>query len=170
VILSNLPIRANHKANGVGGPAPVTNGGTAMLVMRNFGYLGLHPVIDSKSSLARDRLVDFTGDIQVRRKSESEKEVPCAMEPRQVDGYRIICPEFHNDYIAEPTIFGGRVPSCECTTTAEQSSSKSYAQELFPVPLLISPSSHVSTSNIGGMGRGVTSQDDIEVSNMYFNH
>ena len=31
-----------------------------MLVMRNFGYLGLHQVVDSSSTLARDRLVDFS--------------------------------------------------------------------------------------------------------------
>ena len=64
--------RVDHKVNGVGGPAPVTNGGTAMLVMRNFGYLGLHCVVDSKSSLARDRLVDFTGELQLRRQTDDD--------------------------------------------------------------------------------------------------
>jgi len=41
-----------------------------MLVMRNFGYLGLHAVVHSRSSLARDRLVDFTGELQIRRRNE----------------------------------------------------------------------------------------------------
>ncbi len=41
-LLQYHSIRADHKASGVGGPAAVTNGGNAMLVMRNFGYLGLH--------------------------------------------------------------------------------------------------------------------------------
>jgi hypothetical protein len=45
-----------------------------MLVMRNFGYLGLHCVVNNKSSLAPDRLVDFTGEIQIRRRSEYDEE------------------------------------------------------------------------------------------------
>ena len=64
--------RADHRASGIAGPAAVTNGGTAMLVMRNFGYLGLHSVVHSRSSLARDRLVDFTGEVQVRRRETEE--------------------------------------------------------------------------------------------------
>jgi hypothetical protein len=42
VCLFLFSTRADHKAAGTGDPAPVTNGGTAMLVMRHFGYLGLH--------------------------------------------------------------------------------------------------------------------------------
>jgi hypothetical protein len=136
-----------------------------MLVMRNFGYLGLHAVIDSRSSLARDRLVDFTGEIQVRRKNDAEKEIVETTEMRQTDGYRMIFPAFHSDYIAEPAVFGGRFAQEVNSTPSEQFSPK-YAQELFPVPLLITQSSHVSTGSVGGIGRGSASQDDIEVRNM----
>ena len=70
---------AGHSETGVGGPAMVTNGRTAMLVMRNFGYLGLHTVVDEKSSLARGRLVDFTGELQLRRTFDSTVCIFCAI-------------------------------------------------------------------------------------------
>lgn len=91
----------------MGGPAPVTNGGTAMLVMRNFGYLGLHAVVDSKSSLARHRLVDFTGELQLRRRTKTDE-----MERRgrrvAPDNYRVKLPAWHPQCIAEPVVNGGR--------------------------------------------------------------
>jgi hypothetical protein len=100
--------------SGIGGPAPVTNGGTAMLVMRNFGYLGLNSVIHSKSSLARDRLVDITGELQLRRYRESD-----------VEG--------DPDYLSEPTIHGGRNGSS--TSKSDATRSTLYAQELAPLSL-----------------------------------
>ena len=50
-----------------------TKDGTAMLVMRNFGFLGLHSSIHFQSKLACDRLVDITGDAQVRRQCQGEE-------------------------------------------------------------------------------------------------
>ena len=66
--------RADHQSVGIAGPAPLTNGGTAMLVMRNFGYLGLHNVVHNRSSLARKRLVNMSGDLQLRLKAPEEQE------------------------------------------------------------------------------------------------
>jgi len=54
-----------------------------MLVMRNFGYLGLHSAVFSKGSLARDRLVDFSGELQIRREEDDHDEdngPPCIVE------------------------------------------------------------------------------------------
>lgn len=67
--------RSAQYSSSTGGPADLTKGGTAMLVMRNFGYLGLHSVIHSKSSLAQDRLVDFTREVQVRRRTKTKDRV-----------------------------------------------------------------------------------------------
>ena len=58
-------------------PAELANDGTAMLVIRNFGYLGVHSSIHPHSKLACDRLVDFTGDMQVRRRSEERESTSC---------------------------------------------------------------------------------------------
>ena len=141
----------------------MTNGGTAMLVMRNFGYLGLHPVIDSKSSLARDRLVDFTGEVQVRRKTEGERDDnPSRTEPEQTEGYKIMLLDFHPEYVAEPTVNGGRFVEESPSSSLEFGSTKSYAQELLPLPLQISPSLLISSGMTSGLGRGQTNQDDME--------
>lgn len=136
------------------GAAPVTNGGTAMLVMRNFGYLGLHPVIDTKSSLARERLVDFTGEVQVRRKSEGESsEDTLRLKPEQSDGYKVVLPDWHPQYVAEPTTNGGRYVYGDSLSTG-----KLYAQELLPLPLHVAPSSRSSP----GTGRINFNNDDID--------
>jgi hypothetical protein len=158
--------RADHKANGIGGPAPVTNGGTAMLVMRNFGYLGLHTVVDSRSSLARDRLVDFTGEFQLRRRTDDDK--PERRErPKGSDNYRLELPDWHPTYIAEPAVNGGRclffVESLsEEVDGSGASVSKLYAQELAPLPLMLEPSSRLSTGPQAGMALVRSAQDDIE--------
>ena len=47
--------------------------GHALLVVRYFGYLGLHSILKRKSSLARERLVDFQGELQVKCKSDDTK-------------------------------------------------------------------------------------------------
>ena len=52
--------------------APLTRG-HALLVTRYFGYLGIHSIIDKKSSLSRERLVDFTGELQVKCQDESDE-------------------------------------------------------------------------------------------------
>ncbi len=134
-----------------------------MLVMRNFGYLGLHPVIDSKSSLARDRLVDFTGEVQVRRKTEVERDDnPSMAAPEQTEGFKTMLPDFHPEYVAEPTVNGGRFVEASPPSSLELGSTKSYAQELLPLPLQISPSLLISSGMAPGLGRGQTNQDDME--------
>lgn len=129
-----------------------------MLVMRNFGYLGLHSVVDKKSSLARDRLVDFTGELQLRvRESSEETEVE---ERRGREPYKLRLPEWHPDFVSEPSVHGGR--NCVHDDRGRNSSrSHHYAQELAPVPLQLAPSTArvpSSTLKPGGRLHG----DDIE--------
>jgi hypothetical protein len=143
-IMVMLYPRADHRASGIGGPAPVTNGGTAMLVMRNFGYLGLHEVVNSKSSLARDRLVDFTGEMQLRRRENEENT-------------NTLVPAWQSEYIAEPTTDGGR--------PKQVLNSSNYAQELAPVPLLTAPLGRPSGTPLSvpkSRIRGHSSGEDIE--------
>lgn len=164
------PCRADHKASGIGGPAPVTNRGTAMLVMRNFGYLGLHSVVHSKSSLARDRLVDFTGEIQLRRREEGDEDAFVIPGNNGKDLDVQVVPEWHKNFVAEPTAGGGRIKpvslrSKEGDACIKASESPLYAQELAPLrlhPSTISRSSTTSTFK-GQRGRGHhASGDDIE--------
>jgi hypothetical protein len=131
-----------------------------MLVMRNFGYLGLHSVVDSKSSLARDRLVDFSGELQVRRRDEDEGTDEVKTELEQVDGYKLVLPDWHHQYVAEPTLNGGRYSEHTSSDGPKFSSAKSYAQELLPIPLQTSPPSRLSAgmTNL----RGQLGQEDIE--------
>jgi hypothetical protein len=146
--------RAAQKNTGIGSPAPGTNGGTAMLVMRNFGYLGLHPVIDSKSSLSRERLVDTTGELQVRRKTEDEKNKTTEIrKTEQVDGYKMILPAWHPQFVVEPTTNGGRYIYGDSI-----SGGKSYAQEMLPLSL----QSGSSTRNSSGTARIQYIDDDVE--------
>eukprot|EP00535_Pseudo-nitzschia_heimii_P008056 CAMPEP_0197181318 /NCGR_PEP_ID=MMETSP1423-20130617/5641_1 /TAXON_ID=476441 /ORGANISM="Pseudo-nitzschia heimii, Strain UNC1101" /LENGTH=3706 /DNA_ID=CAMNT_0042631551 /DNA_START=249 /DNA_END=11369 /DNA_ORIENTATION=- len=130
-IMVMLYPRADHRASGIGGPAPLTNGGTAMLVMRNFGYLGLHEVVNGKSSLAMDRLIDFTGEMQLRRRDDDEREIaasmPCATKYGPVPAWR-------SEYMAEPTINGGRCTK-PIVSRPERSYSALIAQEIAPVPM-----------------------------------
>ena len=96
-----------------------------MLVMRNFGYLGLHSTISSKSKLARDRLVDFTGDVQVRRKRKDES----SYVPDDDCGRVAVMQKWHDDFIAEPTTNGGR-------SDVDIPDPSSYAQEVASITLL----------------------------------
>ena len=125
-IMVMLNPRADRRAAGAGGPAAPTNGGTAMLVMRSFGFLGLHQVVDGSSSLARDRLVDFTGELQLRRKENPSTEE----EPVVYDGFVTKLPDWCPNYVAEPTSRGGRAPVS--ADSVNQHESPRYAQELAP--------------------------------------
>ena len=146
-IMVMLYPRADHRASGIGGPAPLTNGGTAMLVMRNFGYLGLHEVVNGKSSLAMDRLIDFTGEMQLRRRDEETSN-------RSNQNGKVA--SWRSQYEAEPTINGGR---CTKPNSSERSYSTLNAQELAPVPLLASPHSQISPKS---RARGHSNGDDVE--------
>ena len=106
--------------------ADVTNGGTAMLVLRNFGYLGIHSVVSSTSKLARDRLVDFTGEVQVRLKSDSD----ILSLPDDEHGLINVARDWHSDIVSEPTVNGGRL-------CPQLDNSSRYAQEVASVPLYI---------------------------------
>jgi hypothetical protein len=135
-----------------------------MLVMRNFGYLGLHNVVNNKSSLARHRLVDFTGELQVRRRTKDDSD-DRRDKRRDSDNYRLKLPPWHPLYIAEPVQNGGRIsdenaPDTGNTNIAEFS--KLYAQELAPLPLMLAPASILSTGTQGGITPVRTSFDDIE--------
>lgn len=158
-IMVMLYPRADHRASGIGGPAPLTNGGTAMLVMRNFGYLGLHEVVNGKSSLAMDRLIDFTGEMQLRRRDEDEND---AVKSKKTAHSGL--PAWRSQYKAEPTVNGGRSTKSN-TSRPERSYSTLNAQELAPVPLLTTPLGRPSTSPISvpkSRTRGHSSGEDIE--------
>lgn len=158
--------RADRGMSGIGGPAPVTNGGTAMLVMRNFGYLGLHSVVNSKSTLKRDRLVDFTGEIQLRRKAEAESNEGELHRPPSFADNAVVVPEWRKTFISEATANGGRnTPSRVKSSPTDTCSSPLYAQELSSLPLHPKPSklplSGVSKSK---RGRAASSGHDVEPS------
>ena len=110
--------------------------GHALLVMRYFGYLGLHSVLKTKSSLARERLVDFQGELQLRCKGNhaSKKE---SKEKCPVLGENYILPPWRSQYEVEPAPFGGRnVVEPELKIQGKGASPKSlYAQEVAPLPL-----------------------------------
>jgi len=138
-----------------------------MLVMRNFGYLGLHTVVDSKSSLARDRLVDFTGEIQLRRRTEEDDDddpAPSKRPTLERENYRLKLPKWHPNYMAEPTMNGGRNPLDPNHVLVSNSVnvSKLYAQELAPLPLMLAPSNRLTSNTQPGMPRNRPHQDDIE--------
>lgn len=143
----------------------MTNGGTAMLVMRNFGYLGLHHVVNHKSSLARHRLVDFSGELQIRRRS-TEDPVEKREKRRDSDNFRLKLPPWHPSYVAEPVQHGGRAADHASTSndvdSASLEASHLYAQELAPLPLMMAPASTFSTGPQAGIGSVRSSYEDIE--------
>ena len=159
--------RANH-INGRK-PADLTRGGTATLVMRNFGYLGLHSAVHSKSSLARDRLVDFTGELQIRRRNKDDK-----LPKEDGDSGKIyVAPLWHSDFVGEPVLNGGRNIIQNITEDDEKvqakddlSKSRLYTQELAQIPLSIfPPSNRASSSKItqGGIKGGIPmAGNDVE--------
>lgn len=127
-----------------------------MLVMRNFGYLGLHTVVDKKSSLARDRLVDFTGELQLRVKRDHDRDI--GDEPSNREAFKLKLQPWHPAFLAEPTVRGGR----NCVDEDPQGSPQShlYAQELAPLPLQLAPSAPRVPPGIKPGGR--LHGDDIE--------
>jgi len=165
-IMVMLNPRADHSMSGVGGPAPIlTNGGHAMLVMRNFGYLGLHSVVNSKSSLARDRLVDFTGESQLMRRngdgtSDEERKKP--QSARETD--TVVVSEWDQEFVSEAALCGGRnrldLDLKKDGGNVALSLSPLYAQELSPLPLNCVSNKIPSKSQRGG--RAGSSAQDIE--------
>ena len=177
--------RADHE--GLAGPAPLTNGGTAMLVMRNFGYLGLHSAVFSKGSLARDRLVDFSGELQIRREETSDDHDEYKGSPRIAEGRTYVVSPWHKQFLSEPTVNGGRnsvemkharsdvdvvtrnsseqVPSKTGANPGDKSRSKFYAQELAPVPLSLMPlagKAVATPTNVRKQRSSRSAQADVE--------
>lgn len=171
--------RADHRTSGLSGPAPLTNSGTAMLVMRNFGYLGLHQAVFSKSSLrARDRLVDFSGELQVRREVKHGDADEDDGSPHIVDDRTYVVAPWHKEFVSEPTVNGGRnsaasktleassgskpehndsrteeLGSSSVPSSGDKAKSRFYAKEMAPVPL--SPLKQLPPSGKSvGNGRG----------------
>lgn len=141
-----------------------------MLVMRNFGYLGLHSVVHSKSSLARDRLVSFTREMQLRRREESDVDEHSIPERLKNDPDIHIVPLWQNAFVAEPTDSGGRsrqeaLKGSETADVETKSQSPLYAQELAPLRLNASSAFRNSTTAVlkSQRSRGHhVSGDDIE--------
>ena len=116
-------------------PAPLTRG-HALLVTRYFGYLGMYSIIDRKSSLSRERLVDFTGELQV--KSDEDYFDTAIKEKCPVLGETYVLPPWRPNYKIEPTTFGGRsvvLPDGDGDMNKKSMPRSSYAQELAPLPL-----------------------------------
>ena len=157
-----------------------------MLVMRNFGYLGLQSVVNMKSSLARDRLVDFTGEFQLRRrKSHEEAEEGDVASPVDSDGGRVyVVPPWQPDFVAESTKHGGRniaqpaLPGDPLASPGKKSGKGAhrkrapggstpmqlYSQELAPIPLSFTPPSGRSGSKLPGTPTSSTNHgDDAEM-------
>jgi hypothetical protein len=121
-----------------------------MLVMRNYGFLGLHNVVDSKSKIARQRLVNFSGELQVRERRPSERANPPNLFADRSD-HDYVVPAWHTNFLSEPTMNGGRnvvdvngsVSDSEHATSLPEKQSVTsptfYAQELAPVPLQLNP-------------------------------
>lgn len=106
--------------------AKVTNGGRAMLVIRNFGYLGIHSAISKKSKLARERLVDFTGEVQVRRRTKMDS---CNHED-DCGGRVNVAKKWHGEFVSEVAVNGGR-------NNADSTGPSLYVQEVAPITLHI---------------------------------
>lgn len=171
-IMVMLYPRANLERAGIGGPAPLTNGGSVMLVMRYFGYLGLHSVVRNKGSLARHRLVDFTGELQIRRIGEGEIPHQSRSYPDRNHRDYVVEP-WGAKYVSEPSSLLGRnivpmktkhnmilsglaiVDQPDNPASAEAlRKSPLYAQELAAIPLQVSPSVGRSMMNPQRMSRG----------------
>lgn len=108
--------------------AELTNGGKAMLIIRDFGYMGPHASLSTKSKLARDRLVDFTGETQVRLKDPIDQ---VAMKVDDDIGKIQVMNGWHEDFVVEPTLNGGR----KNKGASNNFQSIDYCQELASVPL-----------------------------------
>lgn len=135
-----------------------------MLVMRNFGYLGLHSVIHSKSSLARDRLVDFTGETQIRRKRDTgDRAGPITSGTGNLYHVDREVSEWQKSFVSEPTRNGGRnLRSSKKGESSSVSESELYAQELAPLPLHASQINTIPSGPSTKSLRDRPSGEDIE--------
>jgi hypothetical protein len=112
----------------------------------------LQNAVDSKSSLARDRLVDFTGELQVKREGEDIDENSMNLSA----GYTARTGKVLPGLVTEVTVDGGRdvVESYGSFITKPNS----YAQELAPIPLNMIPAIRETSTT----RKGRLSGQDIE--------
>lgn len=104
----------------------------------------LHQVaVDAKSSLARERLVDFTGELQIRRESIELDDEGNPIETR-------LEPIDNRSFTPEPTTSGGRVESDKPSV---------FSKELAPVPLQVSPPSTLSSGGTPVRGKRLHGYD-----------
>lgn len=101
-----------------------------MLVIRNFGFLGLHSSIHPHSKLARERLVDFTGELQVRRRRKDESIKNIDNDFGRINAIDI----WHKNFIGEPTVNGGRTLNHPIEKV--HTDSNTYAQEVAQIPVI----------------------------------
>ncbi len=96
----------------------------------------MHSIIDKKSSLSRERLVDFTGELEV--KCEDDIDETTTKERCPVLGEPYVLPPWRSHYKIEPTEFGGRsvIPPAVSDDAEEKKTPRSsFAQELAALPL-----------------------------------
>ena len=91
----------------------------------------MHSIIDKKSSLSRERLVDFTGELQVKCQDDSAETT--TKERCPVLGESYVLPPWRPHYTIEPTVFGGRTVTPR--VVEKETHRSSYAQELAALPL-----------------------------------
>lgn len=129
----------------------------------------------SRSKLARDRLVDFTGELQIRRRNEDDPPVNSDAIVKK-DDHVYVVPEWHPQFVAEPAINGGRNSVDPFTGTPTSSKldsdddnpslSQLYAQELAPVSLSTGPfapaARQPTPSNAPARPSGPAHRADIE--------
>lgn len=96
----------------------------------------MHSIIDKKSSLSRERLVDFTGELEVI--CEDDIAETTTKESCPVLGEPYVLPPWRSHYKIEPTVFGGRsvIPPVVNDDVEEKKTPRSsFAQELAALPL-----------------------------------
>ena len=71
-----------------------------MLIIRDFGHLGMQTVIDGKSKYSCDRLVNFTKEIQTRRRKSSE-----VLKESNAHSFDYMSKIWHSNYIHEAIAF-----------------------------------------------------------------
>lgn len=128
----------HHRAESSVGKAASMTRGHALLVMRYFGFLGLHSIIEKKSSLARDRLVDFTGELQVKRNESELEGGKTAKVKCPILGENYILPPWRPEFVVEPTKFGGRNNPrhrAQGGSDGKETQTNMYAQEIASLPL-----------------------------------
>jgi len=137
-IFDHILLMLHPRAEPRGGKAASMTRGQAVLLMRYFGYLGLHSILKKKSSLARERLVDFTGELEVKYNSGKDGEHGNIKEKCPVLGETYTLPPWGNEYKVEPASFGGRnimKPKGKTSVAEKVAPNSLYAQEIVSLPL-----------------------------------